>query len=63
MYGLMDIIFHDNIQKYAFFENLSPFDYMILSISVFDHLRDMTRQILYISNVVNAAVEEWSVKM
>jgi hypothetical protein len=44
------------------FEKLSPFDQVILSTYVFDRLREMTRQILYISNVVNAALEEGSLR-
>jgi hypothetical protein len=54
--------FHDNIDHYIFLKSLPPHAHMVLHVYFFDYLRDMTKQILYVSNIVNAALNEGSVR-
>jgi hypothetical protein len=53
--------FHDNIDHLNFLKTLPPPGSIVLHTYFFDYLRDMTKQILYTSNVVNAALNEGSI--
>lgn len=53
--------FHDNIDHLNFLRSLPPYyTEVVLKPYFFDYLRDMTKQIIYTSNVINAALNDGS---
>jgi hypothetical protein len=53
---------HDDGDKYRFLKMLSPLDREILNLAFFEYLQDMTKQILYVDNIIAASLAEGTIQ-